>query len=249
MPQGKVDELRLFFDPNGVNSVQKKDGSVCPLDVTLVAKKGLRVSEPFDVVSLDQNQLTTVTLDLDLSTSVNQDADCAFSLRPRLKVKHQRQGPRPAADLFGNPPRFGGDHALPPAPNPSPNPQGRVDENDVCHQGRIVGRLRDDRTLCRDGEPLRIDLQGAWGDKATVDITAPNGAVVTLTANKTGVCDYHFEWMAGADRPGGLYTLKARTETNGGPQLSLDLLLAPVDAPNCERGGGRGRIRINHAPF
>jgi hypothetical protein len=87
LPPGKITQIRLFIDETGTNAVTLKDGSVCPLDLSDVDKKGIKINHPFKALPIKDGRVLEVVLDFDLKESVDQVAPCVYRLKPVIKIK------------------------------------------------------------------------------------------------------------------------------------------------------------------
>jgi hypothetical protein len=90
LPEGKITQIRLHLDRNGVNEIHLASGQVCPLDLTNVAAEGVKINQPFKALDLRDGHTTHVVVDFDLKESVSQDAPCVFRLAPVIKLKSSK---------------------------------------------------------------------------------------------------------------------------------------------------------------
>lgn len=104
VPTGVLTQIRLFIDPNGVNNVVLASASVCPLDVSRIGQKGLKIDDNFPHTPLHDGNTTTFTVDFDLANSLSQDGDCAFSLHPVFHLRGHDVAHRPDGGWSGQHP-------------------------------------------------------------------------------------------------------------------------------------------------
>jgi hypothetical protein len=91
LPPGKITQIRLFIDPNGVNAVTLKDGQICPLILDGVDPTGIKIIHPFKAMDIKDGRTLQVVLDFDLKESVDMTGPCAYHLKPVIKIKSVKE--------------------------------------------------------------------------------------------------------------------------------------------------------------
>ncbi len=99
LPEGKVTQMRVHLDPAGRNEVVLKEGArKCPLDMSAVDKKGVRIIHPFKIAG---GVTTDVLVDFVLQESVEKLGDCQYRLHPKILIKSTQvrgQGTQASSD-------------------------------------------------------------------------------------------------------------------------------------------------------
>jgi len=91
LPAGKITQIRLFIDPNGMNAVTLKNGQICPFLLDGVDQTGIKIVHPFKALSIKEGRTLQVTLDFDLKESVDMTAPCVYHLKPVIKIKSVKE--------------------------------------------------------------------------------------------------------------------------------------------------------------
>jgi hypothetical protein len=93
LPEGKITQLRLVLDTAQPEAnVATLRGVDCVLDVTKVARKGIKINHPFKAFTSEAGRSYDVLMDFELDKSLKPKGDC-FELEPKLKLhKVKRDG-------------------------------------------------------------------------------------------------------------------------------------------------------------
>jgi hypothetical protein len=87
LPSGKITQIRLFIDPNGLNQVELQGGEICALDLSSVPTTGVKINHPFKALDVEDSSELHIVVDFDLKESLDQTGACAFALKPVIKLK------------------------------------------------------------------------------------------------------------------------------------------------------------------